>query len=520
MHWEQIKKNHEAQILERQESLALKARIAEASKDHAHIPSAKMAAETAFATDEFDLSPLPPMESTYKITLRREPQPKVNKAMFAMALAVGTPVTAYAVGDIRDIIEPIKSTAKSILPEAMVSQSLPPEISHCEGGMIFSGKKHDFVITNEKTCKRLLQAVPGIGQTKHYNASMKVTGMEDGSFAFRLKEDPDPIIVPRENYMAIIEAWLVSGGAKQDPVPLTFPFGKWRIESRLGTFIGPVGKKYCGMNQNGPAVLAQAFNEFGRDHGYDEQRLSVRRIGAKYGDLDYGKVASDSGFRAYFDQICREPVLSGVMGMRNSLKIAKKLQSKIDSGEIVLPNGRKSPSPADVYIAHLLGTGETIYAKDSKGREITSNVKARTGAVEFFHALATNPDAPMKSFIEPGAYASNDYFFETEIQATRRIVNIEEGFIKTEPVLDKNGNAVTVTHQYSSAEFYQRFAERWGFDSRGFPDLKNWKPAKYHPSGSAKVEATDGGKAEFYHPRRNMPELRVYKNDVNVTFNI
>jgi hypothetical protein len=352
---------------------------------------------------------------------------------------------------------------------------------------VFRGDKHDFILTRPEDCEQLRNTIPAVYESRRLNDQMTLTGLPDGTFQFRLQHDNEDIIVTPRNFLAIMEAWQVSRGQGDTPLPITFLMAKWRLESRLGNMPQALTSSACGMNQFMPGTLAQAVVEFGPDHGYSGIRTTFLGISRSVSEsLNYSAMIRAPAFDRVFNDVCADPSLSAILGVRNTIRTLRDMEQLVAAGRITLPEGRTYLTATDAYIGHFFGTDEA-------------------GVINFYRTLAQTPDKPMNEVVSALVYAQNDYFFERDDAYT-----------------NAQGQRATRTHVLTAREFYnEEIAQRWGFGFDQLPSMLNWQPADYVASGTvfasrSTPNATNGMQA-FHMQQQNFPHVLEANQDVRLT---
>ena len=370
---------------------------------------------------------------------------------------------------------------------------------------VYHGERSDYIIKNQAVCDDLEYIVPQRNTTVRIGEQFQVAGLNRGKFYARLAGEDKGYVVPQENYLAIVEAYLTSMGNDDyaNPVPFDFLISKWNLESRLGTLQSSPYSSAEGLNQFIAGTGIQLLREAGDLYGYDDEKAIADRIFREHGS-DYGRASKSSEYQSMHKRVFRDPYMSAVIGIHNTIRGLQKLQKLVDDGEMITPNrdenGNYYLTAKDAYIGHFLGANET-------------------GAVKFFEKLRTHAAHNMCDIFEGGVCNRNKYFFvidgddEQLIKMKKdkdyglgkhtkliRTHNGEsyvvpdrqfDGYKMKERQIGTNSNGDPVYGRVrvpqihlSVEEFYERMGTRWGFTDERMPDLSEWNPREFVPTGS------------------------------------
>lgn len=139
---------------------------------------------------------------------------------------------------------------------------------------VYHGERSDYIIKNQAVCDDLEYIVPQRNTTVRIGEQFQVAGLNRGKFYARLAGEDKGYVVPQENYLAIVEAYLTSMGNDDyaNPVPFDFLISKWNLESRLGTLQSSPYSSAEGLNQFIAGTGIQLLREAGDLYGYDDEK--------------------------------------------------------------------------------------------------------------------------------------------------------------------------------------------------------------------------------------------------------
>lgn len=405
----------------------------------------------------------PKKESTLRDIIERAHDFKPSKRMLLMGLggvsvaAAGLFLANLALNDgveefdfgipttVRDVAFPIDLNSANgeyvdQIPLRIVAPQQSGRYCNAANPILFSGELHAIPVTNNDICDELLNEVyPAVGETIALNDYMSVTGLENGNIYFEQANQPDErnYEIPRENYNAIVEAWLISGGAEQRPLPFSYLMAKWRLESTHGINMG-TGASVCGINQFKPGTFYQTAVEAGADHGLGRLRDAFIDLGQVQvpGEargvtgISYPALVNSSDARAIFNSECRDLASGAVLGVRHSIHNLQTLQEMMNAGEIRHPYGSEFVTEKMGYMAQLLGLG-------------TGNTD---GAKTFFIELARDPSQLARNVIPADFYEGNKRIFH------------------------KDGRDLTLQEAYDGLSDF-------GFSDKAITNLEGWEAA-------------------------------------------
>lgn len=371
------------------------------------------------------------------------------------------------------------SAAKAM--EAPAAAIVSPEFFCNEDApAIWQHKDKAVLLTKNRACERLSQAIPEVKQTVEYTSQIAMSGLESGGFYFKIK-GKDAVGVTQDKLMSFIDGWILTGGREQNSFSYPDFMAQFFQESKLGQYDKAINGNACGDGQIMPDTYPELVRKYGADHGLAEQSAEIKAIKDK--TRDDLKTARSATARKITRDTCKDSTINVALSTRKNLTDAKNLQAIVKTGKLELPDGRTNIIGADIYLTHLHGPGAIKF--DKNGKFLRAN-----GAVEVLYYLGHQPNKSMKDIVPAEHYRKNINFFTKSVSGERQ--------------------AYTVT------EYYNKLRAENAFSKRQLPDLSNWEIPTYAPAGqydaiafarSFNTKAVNDDNAPTYKLNATLPVL-------------
>ncbi|PZQ45312.1 MAG: hypothetical protein DI551_07770 [Micavibrio aeruginosavorus] len=311
--------------------------------------------------------------------------------------------------------------------------------SHCskEDPIFFVGERTVYRLEDPELCTRVNQAIPSYNGEEHTGQKVVLSGLTGMSvtaekhkiivngvtktedvFVFRINNAKN--VISKEDYRSIFESWLISGGEKGTPLPLSFLLAKWFLESKHGKDLVNPKSSARGANQFISSTFGEACIKLCAQIGYPEYAARFRAGGHRDNSIVYNNS------------------LNFILGSAWSTRGAAKMQDMLDSGKMKHPDGGKYMNSTMLYIApHLFG-----YER----------------GLRVINAISTNPNDPITSHIPAFVYNRNKGIM-----------------VKCSITIDQKKHEKKSCRSKTLREFYDGLSD-WGFDKREMPGLSGYKP--------------------------------------------